>query len=299
MEAWMVVDGKATEKGSGKGDFPVGNFAFDQSGNHFTYSTHQPDHDTVWLDGHALATCPGVANGPFISPDGKHVAYATTRKPLGSGATDNAVLLVVDGTETVITPPAGGSALGERPQSDNPNWLSVRNYFFKPDSSPGVYITGISTTSINRNWMTNYSQLVMGKNHSDTYNVIWGLSYAKDGKHYICAAMKQDFMEDEVVDSYVLTDGQPGPKCAFVDVPLYSPDGNHVAYGRVLDGAYQMVLDGKIIEGFQLVMNRNEQPLYVCGQDPGYKPPYCFDDNGWLRFVGVKDRSWYRIVVKP
>jgi hypothetical protein len=72
----------------------------------------------------------------------------------------------------------------------------------------------------------------------------------------------------------------------------FSPDGKHIAYAANEDGHLLVVLDGKEISTYELVVSSRDgvsEPTVI---------PYAFDKNDSLCFIGSRNGTLYWVECK-
>lgn len=259
--AWIIID----EKEEGPYD-EIWSLTFSPDSQHYTYMVEKEGKWFVVYDGEKSRAYSKVYHATF-SPDSQRLAYLADDK-------DNEkeeLFLIIDGQEfknyryfsdPVFSPDSQhvasygsdwtGSFLiidGEKKGDYSPYALS--SPVFGLDNQSVAYVTGVN----------NNLSMVVNNKKEDTYDTVSGFSFSSDNQHYAYRAAEGEVHwsggmgpppEMEYKREFVVFNGEKGKVYSYVKAPLFSPNGNHLAYRAIKqkEDRWVMVLDQQEISEY-------------------------------------------------
>ena len=285
--AWMIID----EKEEGPYD-EIWGLTFSSDSQHYTYIAKKEGKWFAIYDGKKSKGYSKVYHTTF-SPDSQHLAYLADEKK----DEKEELFLIIDGQEfknyrhfssPVFSPDSQHVASyvsdglivdGEKKGNYPPHALSLP--VFGLDNQSVGYIT-----VINKNL-----SMVVNNKKEDTYDTVSGFSFSSDNQHYAYRAAEEKASwsggmapppELKYKKEFVVFDGEKGKIYSYVKAPLFSPDGNHLAYRAIKQKGDRWVM----------VLNQREISEY----DSVGRPLFSSDSQN-LAYI-IREAEGYSVVVK-
>jgi Tol biopolymer transport system component len=257
----VVVDGQPGAEYAG-----IWGLRFSPDSRRVAYAARRDKKWSTVVDGQPGAEYEDIL-GPVFSPDSKRVAYAAMR----------------DKEWSVV---ADGQAAGE--------FEEISSLTFSPDSKRLAY-----AAAKDKRWMVLVDGQVYAKDagrvggrgypsfYSENHNIKWSpkVNFSPDGKRMLYTSLLDKGFS-------VVVDGKAGPEFDDLGFPVFSPDGNHVAYVAATPGLghislptakiwlWSMIVDGHVVAGTWSI---------ILGDSPTFSPDAALEFLGMRPAVGHND----------